>query len=210
MLRCEMLIPPEDIQAKVRELAHRISDDYGGRNPLLVTLLKGSFIFLADLVRHLTIPHEIEFIKLSSYRDGLHRSREVEVIDRLHSDIDDRDIIIVDGIIDTGHTLSHLIKTLSKRGARSIKVCTLLDKSCSREVEVPVHYVGFTIPDAFVIGYGLDYKERYRNLAYIATLLSESDSVEDTLEPERSGMVQRGVDAEHPAKATAAEGERTR
>lgn len=167
---CKVLIPEEDIQTKVNELARSISNDYEGQNPLLLTLLKGSFIFLADLVRCITIPHEVEFIKLSSYRNGLRRSREVKIIDRLRSDISGRDILIVDGIVDTGHTLCRLIETLADKGARSIKICTLLDKPCSREVSVPIDYVGFTIPDSFVIGYGLDYNERYRNLAYIATL----------------------------------------
>ena len=170
MLQYHELISADDIQKRVGELAREISSDYPHSNPLLVTLLKGAFIFLADLVRELSIPHEIDFITLSSYKNGSQRSEVVEVINHLRSDIDDRDIIIIDEIADTGRTLSQLIKTLSARKIRSLRICTLLDKPSAREVEIPVHYTGFEIPDLFVVGYGLDYRERFRNLPCIVEL----------------------------------------
>lgn len=171
-------ITPDEIQAKIRELAHMISEDYTGKNPILITLLKGAFIFLADLVRNLTIPHEIDFITFSSYRDGSRRCDAFEVIDHLRSDIDGRHIIIIDEIIDTGHTLSKLIETLSCRRINSLRICTLLDKHSKRQVTVPVHYCGFRIPDVFVIGYGLDYRERFRNLLCITELTPEMQNSE--------------------------------
>jgi hypoxanthine phosphoribosyltransferase len=167
---CRVIISSDEIQERVRELAQRISADYSGKNPLLITLLKGGFIFLADLVRNITIPCEIEFVTASSYRDGTNRSDEVEISANLKSDLSDREIIVVEGIVDTGHTLVNLMRTLAERRVKSLKVCALLDKPSSREVEAPVHYVGFEIPDVFAVGYGLDFMERYRNLSYIAEL----------------------------------------
>jgi len=155
---------------RVVELAGQISADYPDNNPLLVTLLKGAFIFLADLVRNLQVPHEIDFITFSSYRNGSRRSKRPRIIDHLRENISGRDIIIVDEIVDTGHTLSELIEKLSDRDIRSLRVCTLLNKPSARQVEVPVHYEGFEIPDVFVVGYGLDYREQYRNLPCIAEL----------------------------------------
>ncbi|MCK4237337.1 MAG: hypoxanthine phosphoribosyltransferase [Candidatus Krumholzibacteria bacterium] len=177
-----MLISSEDIQARVRKLAEQISNDYFGKNPLLLTLLKGAFIFLSDLVRHLKIPHEVDFITLSSYRHGSRRSGKIEILSRLKSNIEDRHVIIIDGIIDTGHTLSHLIGIMSKHRVRSLSVCTLLDKPGSREVDISADYVGFTIPEVFVVGYGLDFNERFRNLSYIAELAPYFESQEAPLE----------------------------
>lgn len=167
---CRMLISSEEIQDRVRELAQRISVDYSDRNPLFITLLKGGFIFLADLVRNLSIPCEIEFITASSYRDGMRRSTDVEINAHLKSDLEGREVIVVEGIVDTGHTLINLMQTLSEQRVKNYRVCTLLDKPSAREVEAPVHYVGFEIPDVFAVGYGLDFMERYRNLSYIAEL----------------------------------------
>ena len=167
------LIEADDIQLRVREMAERISIDYAESSPLIIVLLKGAFIFTADLIRNLTIPHEIDFITLFSYKNGTKRSTDVGVINHIRSHIEDRDIIIVDEIVDTGHTLSRLIKTLDEHNVRSFRICTLLDKPDAREVEIDVDYVGFTIPDVFVVGYGLDYRERYRNLPYIAELTPE-------------------------------------
>ncbi len=167
---CRMLISSDEIQDRVRELAQRISDDYSDRNPLFITLLKGGFIFLADLVRNLTIPCEIEFVTASSYREGTRRSTEVEISANLKSDLEGREIIVVEGIVDTGHTLVNLMQTLSEQRVKNYRVCTLLDKPSAREVEAPVHYVGFEIPDVFAVGYGLDFMEQYRNLSYIAEL----------------------------------------
>ncbi len=167
---CEILVTAEQIEARIEELARQISREYRGKNPLLITLLKGAFVFLADLVRRLSIPHEIDFITLSSYRDGSNRSSIVEISDNLKIDPRDRDVIIIDEIVDTGHTLSRLIRTLDNRNVRSVKICTLLDKPSAREIDVTVHYTGFTIPDVFVVGYGLDYREQFRNLPYICKL----------------------------------------
>lgn len=171
---CIIMISSDEIQDRVRELAQRISADYSGKNPLFITLLKGGFIFLADLIRHITIPCEVEFITASSYRNGTRRSDEVEITANLKSDLGGREIIVVEGIVDTGHTLMHLIRTLAERRVKSLKVCTLLDKPSAREVEAPVHYVGFEIPDVFAVGYGLDFMEQYRNLSYIAELAPAS------------------------------------
>jgi hypoxanthine phosphoribosyltransferase len=164
------LIKAEDIQRRVREMAERISGDYSESNPLFIVLLKGAFIFAADLIRNLSIPHEIDFITLFSYQNGTKRSTDVGVINHIRSRIEGRDIIIVDEIVDTGHTLSRLIRTLKDHNARSHRICTLLDKPEAREVRVDADYVGFTIPDVFVVGYGLDYNEMHRNLPYIAEL----------------------------------------
>jgi hypoxanthine phosphoribosyltransferase len=167
------LIEAGDIQRRVREMAEDISIDYPKSSPLFIVLLKGAFIFAADLIRNLEIQHEIDFITLFSYQNGTKRSSDVGVINHIRSKIEGRDIIIVDEIVDTGHTLSRLIRTLKDHNARSHRICTLLDKPSTREVNIEVDYVGFTIPDVFVVGYGLDYRERYRNLPYIAELTPE-------------------------------------
>jgi len=167
------LIPSEDIQSRVRELAGRISEDYRESNPLLITLLKGAFIFSADLVRNLSIPHEVDFITLFSYSEGSRRNPVVGVINHLRSRTEGRDVILIDEIVDTGHTLSRLMGTLRDYRVNSLKICTLLDKPEAREVDIDVAYVGFTIPDVFVVGYGLDYRERFRNLPCIAELTPE-------------------------------------
>lgn len=166
----KLYISSEEIETKVRELAQQISVDYEGRKPLLITLLKGAFIFLSDLVRNLTIPHEIDFIALSSYREGSKRSGEVKIINTLSRTIEDRDVIIIDEIVDTGHTLSNLIKSIDFKSVRSIKICTLLDKRSCREVDIPIDYYGFRIPGVFVVGYGLDFMDHYRSLSYITEL----------------------------------------
>jgi hypoxanthine phosphoribosyltransferase len=172
---CRVILSSDEIQGRVRELARQISADYTGKNPLLITLLKGGFIFLADLVRNITIPCEVEFVTASSYRNGTHRSDEVKISANLKSDLSGREVIVVEGIVDTGHTLVHLMQTLSERRVKSFKVCALLDKPSAREVQAPVHYVGFEIPDVFAVGYGLDFMEQYRNLSYIAELSPAPD-----------------------------------
>jgi hypoxanthine phosphoribosyltransferase len=166
-----VLITQEEIDSRVRELADQISADYADLNPVLISLLKGGFIFLADLVRHITIPHEVDFITVHSYRDGFTRSERIEILNDLKRSVSDRDVIIIDGIVDTGHTLSFLEQMLEGRRVRSLRVCALLDKPSCREIDVPVDYVGFKVPDVFVVGYGLDFRERFRNLSYIAELI---------------------------------------
>jgi hypoxanthine phosphoribosyltransferase len=177
---CRPLITSEEIQGRVMELARRISNDYAGKDPLLIVLLKGGFIFLADLVRNLTIPCEVEFVTASSYREGAQRSVEVEIDVNIKSNLSGREIIIVDGIVDTGHTLSNLMRELSARGVESCRVCTLLDKPSARQVKAEVHYVGFEIPDVFAVGYGLDFMEQYRNLSYIAELSNTRSDISIT------------------------------
>jgi hypoxanthine phosphoribosyltransferase len=169
-----VLITQEEIDSRVRELAEAISADYADRNPVLISLLKGGFIFLADLVRHITIPHEVDFITVHSYRDGFTRSERIEIVNDLKRNVTGRDVIIIDGIVDTGHTLNFLEQMLEERRVRTLRVCTLLDKPACREIDVPVDYVGFKVPDVFVVGYGLDFRERFRNLSYIAELIPVS------------------------------------
>lgn len=166
-----VLITQEEIESRVRELGDEISADYAGRNPVLISLLKGGFVFLADLIRHITIPHEVDFVTVHSYRDGLERSERIEILNDLRRSVSERDVIIIDGIVDTGHTLFFLEQLLSERRVRSLRVCALLDKPSCRQITVPVDYIGFKVPDVFVVGYGLDFMELYRNLSYVAELI---------------------------------------
>lgn len=166
-----VLITRDEIETRVRELAKEISTDYAGTVPVFISLLKGGFIFLADLVRNLTIPHEIDFITVRSYGNGLERSDRIEILNDLRRKVTGRDVIIIDDIVDTGHTLSALEQMLTERNVRSLRICALLDKPSCREVNVSIHYVGFKVPDVFVVGYGLDFMERFRSLSYIAELV---------------------------------------
>jgi hypoxanthine phosphoribosyltransferase len=166
----EVLISEEEIQAKVAELGGRITRDYQGRAPLLVCVLKGGLIFLADLVRHIDLPLEVDFMAVSSYGLETQSSGVVRILMDLETNIEGRDVLIVEDIVDTGHTLQYITQNLSTRKPRSLRICTLLDKAPRREAEIPLDYVGFAIPDVFVIGYGLDYRENYRHLPYIAVL----------------------------------------
>lgn len=169
----EVLVTEEEIQAKVKELGKRITDDYKGKNLMLIGILKGAAIFLSDLARNIEIPVLIDFMAVSSYGNSSESTGVVRIIKDLESSIDDKDVLIVEDIIDTGLTLSYLTDNLRKRGAKSVKIVTLLDKPERRKVEVPVDYIGFTIPDEFVIGYGIDYAEKYRNLPFVASLKEE-------------------------------------
>jgi hypoxanthine phosphoribosyltransferase len=186
-----VLITREEIETRVREIADQISADYADRNPVLISLLKGGFIFLADLVRHISIPHEVDFITVHSYRDGFTRSERIEVLNDLKRSVSDRDVIIIEGIVDTGHTLSFLERMLEDRRVRSLRVCTLLDKPSCRQIAVPVDYVGFNVPDVFVVGYGLDFMERFRNLSYIAELTAASAAPE----PKETGTAAEAKEA---------------
>ena len=163
------LIDVLELQAKVAELGKSINAHYAGSQDLvMVGLLRGSAVFLADLCRHVQGPVRFDFMNVSSYRDGTESSRDVRVLKDLEDDISAADVLIVEDIIDTGHTLDKVVRMLGLREPKSIAVCTLLDKPARREVEVQVDWVGFRIPDVFVVGYGIDYAERYRNLPYIA------------------------------------------
>lgn len=163
-----ILFTAEEVAQRVRELGAEISRDYAGKTPLVVGVLKGAVVFLADLVRVLDIPVEMDFIGAASYRNSTESSREVEVY--LCPQVKGRDVLIVEDIVDTGWTLARLRKFLLEQGAASVRVCALLDKPSRRETPVEVEYCGFEIPDCFVVGYGLDYAQRYRNLPFIGVI----------------------------------------
>jgi hypoxanthine phosphoribosyltransferase len=170
----EVLIPEPDIEAKVAELGARISADYAGRELTLVSVLKGSLPFMADLMRAISVPVRIDLMEVSSYGGSATESSGlVRILKDLSTSIDGQDVLIVEDIIDTGLTLNYLLRYLRGKNPRSLRICTLLDKPARRLVEIPVDYVGFTIPDRFVVGYGLDYGEVYRNLRFVGVLRPE-------------------------------------
>jgi hypoxanthine phosphoribosyltransferase len=166
----EVLIDEERLRARVAELGEEISTDYAGRELLLIGVLKGAVFFMADLMRHLTIPCEVDFMAISSYGASTDSSGVVRILKDLDINIDGRDVLVVEDIIDSGLTLSYLMRNLEARDPASLEVCALLTKPERRELNVPVRYVGFEIPNRFVIGYGLDFAERYRNLPYVGVL----------------------------------------
>jgi hypoxanthine phosphoribosyltransferase len=166
----EILITEADIQRRVKELGKAISDDYAGKTPILVNILKGGIIFLSDLIRELTVLHEIDFMSVSSYESRTETSGVVRILADLAINIEDKDVLIIEDIVDSGFTLDYIRDILLARNPKSLRICTLLDKKARRRVEVPLDYVGFEVPDAFVIGYGLDYEQKYRNLPYVAIL----------------------------------------
>lgn len=166
----EVLIDRDVLQRRIEELGEEISSDYAGRDLLLVGVLKGAVFFMADLMRNLTIPCEIDFMAISSYGDATDSSGVVRILKDLDINIEGRDVLVVEDIIDSGLTLSYLVRNLEAREPASLEVCSLLTKPERREIDVPVRYVGFEIPNRFVIGYGLDFAERYRNLPYVGVL----------------------------------------
>jgi hypoxanthine phosphoribosyltransferase len=169
----EVLVDAERLQARIRELGGQITGDYEGRDLLLVGVLKGAVFFMADLMRELALPCEIDFMAISSYGAGTDSSGVVRILKDLDLNIAGRDVLVVEDIIDSGLTLSYLMRTLRARRPATLEICTLLTKPERREIDVPVRYVGFEIPNKFVIGYGLDFGERYRNLPYIGVLRPE-------------------------------------
>ncbi len=169
----EVLYTEEEIQAKVKELGDIISKEYEGRNPLLVCVLKGAFIFMADLFKNITIHSEVDFMAVSSYGASTKSSGVVKIIKDLDVPVEGRNVVIVEDIIDSGLTLSYLIAVLERRNANSISVVALFDKPGRRTVDLEPDWKGFTIPDAFVVGYGLDYAEKYRNLPFVGVLKPE-------------------------------------
>ncbi|MCB6366397.1 hypoxanthine phosphoribosyltransferase [Intestinibacillus massiliensis] len=166
----EVLFSEEQLRAKVAEMGAQITKDYEGKNPLIVSVLKGSYVFMADLTRQIDTKCNIDFMVVSSYGNGTKTTGEVQIIKDIESQIEGRDLLIVEDILDSGVTLSYLMKILKARGANSIRLCTLLSKPERRKVDVHIDYLGFEIPDEFVVGYGLDYAECYRNLPYIGIL----------------------------------------
>ncbi len=166
----EILFSEEQLKTRVAEIAREIERDYQGKEVMLISVLRGSFIFMADLCRAIDLPCTLDFMSVSSYGSGTTSSGQVQITKDLSEDITGRHIIVVEDILDSGNTLSYLLKILEHRHPASIRLCTLLDKPDRRVKPVEVHYSGFTIPDAFVVGYGLDYAEKYRNLPYIGIL----------------------------------------
>ncbi|MFN2576913.1 MAG: hypoxanthine phosphoribosyltransferase [Pyrinomonadaceae bacterium] len=166
----EVLISAEEIHQRIQKIGADIARDYAGLNPLLIGVLKGACIFLSDLMRAANIPLGLEFIAISSYGASMRTSGEVRILKDLDVAIEGRHILVVEDIVDTGLTLSYLLANLKSRGAASVKLAALLDKFERREKEVPIDYLGFQIPDKFVVGYGLDFAERYRNLPFIAVV----------------------------------------
>jgi len=166
----EVLLSGDEVQTRVAELGAQLAADYEGRDPVLVSVLKGSIIFLADLVRAMPIPLSIDLMEVSSYGSSTESSGQVRILKDLSTPIEGREVIVVEDIIDTGLTLNYLLRYLHDKGPASIRICCLLDKPARRLAPIEIDYRGFTIADRFVIGYGLDYAERYRNLRYIGTL----------------------------------------
>jgi hypoxanthine phosphoribosyltransferase len=166
----EVLIEEDALQARITELGAEVSQEYEGRDLLLVGVLKGAVFFMADLMRELTVPCEIDFMAISSYGAATDSSGVVRILKDLDANIAGRHVLVVEDIIDSGLTLSYLMRSLSARKPASLEICALLTKPERREIDVPVKFVGFEIPNKFVIGYGLDFAERYRNLPYVAVL----------------------------------------
>lgn len=172
-----VLLSEDEIREKVRELGGKITADYKNSNLMLVTVLKGAVVFLADLMRQIDVPAEIDFMVVSSYGSGVKSSGVVKIVKDLDVPLAGKDILIVEDILDSGLTLSYIKELLESRGPRSIRIATLLDKPSRRKVDLQADYIGFSVPDEFIIGYGLDYDEKYRNLPYIGILKPEVYSV---------------------------------
>lgn len=170
----EVMISEQEVKNRIAELGAQITAHYQGSNDLvLIGLLRGSFMFMADLARSIDLPQEVDFMTASSYGNSMNSNRDVRILKDLDDDINGKDVLIVEDIIDTGYTLSKVREILSLRNPKSLAICTLLDKPERREVEVPVEWVGFTIPDEFVVGYGIDYAQKYRNLSYIGKVVPQ-------------------------------------
>ena len=170
MDKTKVIITREEIANKVAGIATQLGKDYRGKNPLLIGILKGSFVFLSDLVRAMNIPVEIDFVRLASYGAGTESSGKIKLVKDVETPIKGRHVLVVEDIIDRGLTVRFLLDYLSFRKPASLKLCALFDKPSRRKVEVPIDYLGFTVPDAFVVGYGLDFDEKYRYLPDLCTL----------------------------------------
>jgi hypoxanthine phosphoribosyltransferase len=170
----DILVQPDELSHRVKELAQEISRDYDGRDLLLICVLKGAVFFLSDLMRHLEIECELDFMAVSSYGSSTDSSGIVRILKDLDAPIEGRDVLIVEDIVDSGLTLSYLFRMLRGRNPATLEVCALLTKPDRREVDLPIRYVGFEIPNRFAIGYGLDHAERFRNLPFVAVLEPEN------------------------------------
>jgi len=164
------IVTQEEMRARIKELGKQIANDYAGKDLVLVGVLKGAYAFYADLARAIRIPMRVDFLIVTSYGSQSKTSGKVKVITELTEDIKGKEVVLVEDIVDSGLTVQYLIKALSKHKPKSIKVCTLLSKPERRTIEVPLEYIGFKIPNKYVVGYGLDYQQKYRNLPYLAVL----------------------------------------
>lgn len=169
----KVLLTEDQIRRRVVELGERISRDYADDPPVLVNVLKGGVVFLADLIRAIPLPVEIDFMEVSSYGGGTSSTGVVRILEDLSINVTGRNVLLVEDIVDTGHTLQYIIDNLATRHPKSVRICTLLDRRGRRETEVPLDYVGFVVPNKFVVGYGLDLAQKYRNLPHIAVLDDE-------------------------------------
>lgn len=169
----KVLLSAEEIQEKVKELGAQISKDYEGKNLMLISILKGSIVFMSDLMRAITIHCKIDFMAVSSYGSSTKTSGVVRILKDLDIPLENYDVLIVEDILDSGMTLDYITKILNERHPKSIKICTLLDKPSRRKIDIKADYVGFIVPDEFVVGYGLDYDERYRNVPFVGVLRPE-------------------------------------
>lgn len=168
--RIRVLLSEEKVNEKIAEMGRRISEDYAGKSVHLICILKGSVFFTCELAKRITVPVSMDFMSVSSYGDGTKSSGVVRIAKDLDETLEGKDVIVIEDIIDSGRTLSYLMEILSKRNPASLRLCTLLDKPDRRVARVKVDYVGFEIPDEFVVGYGLDYAQKYRNLPYIGVV----------------------------------------
>jgi hypoxanthine phosphoribosyltransferase len=167
----EILIGERALKKRIKELGKQISHDYAGQDLLLICILRGGLVFLVDLMRHITVPHALDCMALTSYGvGGRASSGNIRMSLDLQTNIENKNVLLVEDIVDSGHTLSHVLELLQTRHPKSLKVCTLLDKAERREIAVPIHYRGFSIPNKFVFGYGLDLDEYYRNLPFVAVV----------------------------------------
>ena len=168
--KIQVLIPEEKLEARIKEIGRKISEDYAGREILIVCVLRGGVFFACELAKHITVPVRMDFMSVSSYEDGTESLGRVKILKDLDENLEGRDVLIVEDIVDSGNTLHKLMRVLEVRRPASLKLRTMLDKPERRTVEIPVDYTCFEIPDAFVVGYGLDYAQKYRNLPYIGVL----------------------------------------
>ena len=169
----KILIEEKELQAKVAEIGAKVTEDYKGKELLIVCVLKGAVVFVSDLIRKIDLPLDIDFMAISSYGDNTKSSGVVRILKDLNMSIEGKHVLIVEDIIDSGLTLAYLVENLRSRGPESVEICTILDKKERRTTTLDIKYTGFQVPDEFVVGYGLDYAEKYRNLPYIAVLKEE-------------------------------------
>ena len=168
--KINVLIPEETVDAKIKEIGEQISKDYAGKEVHLICILKGGVFFACELAKRITVPVSLDFMQVSSYGNATESSGIVRIKKDLDDTMENKEVIIVEDIIDSGRTLSYLVENLKSRGAKSVRLCTLMSKPSRRVVEVPVDYIGYEIPDEFVVGYGLDYAQKYRNLPYVGVV----------------------------------------